>query len=142
MHHILDRLQDIAGRVEKCFFTPWFACSDSPDYKLALVSTLIDCIQTCWKQGVFLHSLSHRFWKLTLQILSRYITWLTSLGNNEASILIKASMIRLCCSLIQFYKNAFHRSDKRLYQLSQSTSGVSFTPPIHKSLNIFHASVV
>ncbi|KAG0166305.1 Conserved oligomeric Golgi complex subunit 2 [Apophysomyces sp. BC1015] len=32
-------------------------------------------IERCWSDQVFLHGLSHRFWKLTLQLLRRYNLW-------------------------------------------------------------------
>ena len=31
---------------------------------------------TCWDRNVFVPQLAHRFWKLMLQILSRYRTWI------------------------------------------------------------------
>ncbi|KZV70663.1 COG complex component [Peniophora sp. CONT] len=33
-------------------------------------------VEACWSGEVFMPQLSHRFWKLTLQALSRYRTWL------------------------------------------------------------------
>ncbi|KAL0956582.1 hypothetical protein HGRIS_002720 [Hohenbuehelia grisea] len=33
-------------------------------------------ISACWSADVYIPELSHRFWKLTLQIISRYRTWL------------------------------------------------------------------
>ena len=30
----------------------------------------------CWDRNVFVPQLAHRFWKLMLQILSRYRTWI------------------------------------------------------------------
>ncbi len=31
---------------------------------------------TCWDRNVYVPQLAHRFWKLMLQILSRYRTWI------------------------------------------------------------------
>jgi len=39
------------------------------------VSVLWWCVQRCWQDSVFLHALCHRFWKLTLQLLSRLSVW-------------------------------------------------------------------
>ncbi|XP_067943621.1 conserved oligomeric Golgi complex subunit 2-like [Watersipora subatra] len=80
------RLQEIAGGVEKCYASPWSSCSDKSDYRLVLVSTTYSSIQACWKKGVYLYALTHRFWKLTLQILARLITFLTSINNGEVEI--------------------------------------------------------
>ncbi|KAJ3183009.1 Conserved oligomeric Golgi complex subunit 2 [Geranomyces variabilis] len=38
-------------------------------------SALIVCVNLCWDDKVFLRGLSHRFWKLTLQLIARYVTW-------------------------------------------------------------------
>lgn len=35
-----------------------------------------DAINTCWSAEVYIPELSHRFWKLTLQLISRYKAWL------------------------------------------------------------------
>ncbi|KAK7685131.1 hypothetical protein QCA50_011494 [Cerrena zonata] len=45
-----------------------------------------DAINACWSAQVFIPDLGHRFWKLTLQILSRYRSWMeNSLPNIDAS---------------------------------------------------------
>ncbi|KAF6027504.1 COG2 [Bugula neritina] len=80
------RLQDIAGTMEKCFLTPWTANTENSVYSLSLSHTVQSCIEKCWRKGVFLPSLAHRFWKLTLQILARYRTWLSALCNGEVEI--------------------------------------------------------
>lgn len=83
----LRRLQEIASEMEKCYFAPWTPFTDgSSGYKLALVSTVKSSIQTCWKKGVYLYTLTHRFWKLTLQILARLITWLTAIGQGQVGV--------------------------------------------------------
>ncbi|KNC99298.1 uncharacterized protein SPPG_05552 [Spizellomyces punctatus DAOM BR117] len=38
-------------------------------------TALIVCMQLCWDDSVYLCGLSHRFWKLTLQLLARYTLW-------------------------------------------------------------------
>ncbi|PCH36075.1 COG complex component [Wolfiporia cocos MD-104 SS10] len=37
-----------------------------------------EAIGTCWSAQVYIPELNHRFWKFTLQLLSRYKTWLDS----------------------------------------------------------------
>ncbi|EPT04594.1 hypothetical protein FOMPIDRAFT_1140249 [Fomitopsis schrenkii] len=52
-----------------------------------------DAIQTCWSAPVYIPELSHRFWKLTLQLLSRYRTWLqSSLPAFEATTKVAAAV--------------------------------------------------
>ena len=39
-------------------------------------TALWTAVELCWSGEVFMPQLAHRFWKLTLQTLSRYRTWL------------------------------------------------------------------
>lgn len=32
-------------------------------------------LQECWSDGVYIEALAHKFWKLSLQLLSRYANW-------------------------------------------------------------------
>lgn len=32
-------------------------------------------LQDCWSEGIYIEALAHKFWKLSLQIISRYATW-------------------------------------------------------------------
>ncbi|KAJ3158485.1 Conserved oligomeric Golgi complex subunit 2 [Geranomyces michiganensis] len=48
---------------------------------------LILCVNLCWDDKVFLRGLSHRFWKLTLQLIARYVQWVQdSLSADIASL--------------------------------------------------------
>ena len=38
-------------------------------YSLEVFATLSNCLNQCWSDGIYLSSLVHRFWKLTLQVL-------------------------------------------------------------------------
>lgn len=46
-------------------------------YHLQVTEVLWSCVCRCWAEQVYLTPLAHRFWKLTLQLLSRYATFLT-----------------------------------------------------------------
>lgn len=35
-------------------------------------------LQECWSDGIYIEALTHKFWKLSLQLLSRYATWINS----------------------------------------------------------------
>lgn len=41
--------------------------------ELEKTRVLIDHIKTCWSDAVFLPTLAHKFWSLTLQLLARYV---------------------------------------------------------------------
>lgn len=43
---------------------------------MAATEQIYKAMSSCWSDDVYLADLSPRFWRLTLQILSRYKTWL------------------------------------------------------------------
>ncbi|XP_043467121.1 conserved oligomeric Golgi complex subunit 2 [Leptopilina heterotoma] len=77
------RFQEIAGSAESVLcanISP--ACIkkrkneiDRDSFSLYSTSTVWDCILRTWSDHVFLSQLLHRFWKLNLQICSRYNEW-------------------------------------------------------------------
>jgi hypothetical protein len=38
-------------------------------------NVVLNAIGQCWSDQIFLYGLSHRFWKLTLQLITRYSVW-------------------------------------------------------------------
>lgn len=36
-------------------------------------------LQECWSDGIYIEALTHKFWKLSLQLISRYATWITEI---------------------------------------------------------------
>ncbi|KAI6645770.1 Conserved oligomeric Golgi complex subunit 2-like [Oopsacas minuta] len=68
--------KEIAGLLEQTLDAPF--TSPPPEeniFKLQIFSTLWTCLSNCWADNIFLLPLSHRFWKLTLQLLSRTASW-------------------------------------------------------------------
>jgi hypothetical protein len=55
---------------------------------LALQSsvTLWDCLQRCWKEGVYIEAVSDKFLRLTLQLLSRFTYKALILAQNLSCI--------------------------------------------------------
>ena len=53
---------------------------------------LWSCLMKCWSDKVYLSPLAHRFWKLTLQLYSRYAKFLdeVNLNNNSKTITLNA----------------------------------------------------
>ncbi|KAJ9117561.1 hypothetical protein QFC22_004411 [Naganishia vaughanmartiniae] len=45
-------------------------------YALSQSAAAMTAVKACWAPSTYIPELSHRFWRLTLQILSRYQTWL------------------------------------------------------------------
>lgn len=44
-------------------------------YECAVTSSLVTSLRRCWGEDVFLMPLTHRFMRLSLQLLARYATW-------------------------------------------------------------------
>ncbi|BET00757.1 conserved oligomeric Golgi complex [Nesidiocoris tenuis] len=69
------RFQEIVRRIEKAIASET-VFSDGESWKLNVTDVVHGCLLRCWEDGVFLLPLAHKFWKLTLQIVSRYVTWI------------------------------------------------------------------
>lgn len=44
-------------------------------YRVQATVSMIDALRECWSERVFLKSLAHRFLRMSLQMLARYMTW-------------------------------------------------------------------
>ena len=66
------RLQEIAGSFEHQLLAPFSYNGDSTeekrDYELPVSEMLELCLKRCWDDDVLLKPLTHRFYKLTLQV--------------------------------------------------------------------------
>ncbi|CAL8086731.1 unnamed protein product [Calicophoron daubneyi] len=70
------RFQDIAGCVEKAMNESLRPAEvHSQGCFLHVTEVVIKQLERCWQDGIYLVALRHRFWKLTLQILSRYASF-------------------------------------------------------------------
>jgi len=58
-----------------------------PSFLLQCSVQLWQALHRCWESDVFLLPLCHRFWKLTLQLVSRYATWITELQDEVCDTL-------------------------------------------------------
>ncbi|KAI9092144.1 hypothetical protein DFS34DRAFT_311057 [Phlyctochytrium arcticum] len=72
------RFREIATDFEECVsgsidFESAFTANDG--LVLPPSTALLVCTGLCWDKSVFLPRLAHRFWKLTLQIITRYSIW-------------------------------------------------------------------
>ncbi|KXN92456.1 Conserved oligomeric Golgi complex subunit 2 [Leucoagaricus sp. SymC.cos] len=87
------RWKEIVLDVEEAFnetrIEPSTTAKDKYPFSLAQSTSLWKAVITCWNPEVLIPELSHRFWRLTLQLLSRYAAWLhsvyASIGENTAS---------------------------------------------------------
>ncbi|PWY99683.1 COG2-domain-containing protein [Testicularia cyperi] len=77
---VISRLEDayLNGRVFES------AKDSDTNHMKATISTL-EAIRTLWSEGVHIHELSAREWRVTLQILSRFKTWIEEQTGFDAS---------------------------------------------------------
>ncbi|XP_068729448.1 conserved oligomeric Golgi complex subunit 2-like [Montipora capricornis] len=71
------RFQEVASKFETSLQSSQ-VCNNDQDSELFMtcaVSVLWWCVQRCWQDSVYIQALCHRFWKLTLQLLSRLSVW-------------------------------------------------------------------
>ncbi|KAL4237416.1 Conserved oligomeric Golgi complex subunit 2 [Mactra antiquata] len=70
------RFQEIAGGFESSLFTAFNNSPAKSEFNLYSTHELWSCLHHCWNEEIYLTPLAHRFWKLNMQILSRYATWI------------------------------------------------------------------
>ncbi|KAF7299420.1 Conserved oligomeric Golgi complex subunit 2-like [Mycena indigotica] len=93
------RWKEIVGKMEEGLVNPEVELSSAAD-KQSFVSTQAAAvwiaITACWSAEVFISELGYRFWRLTLQLLSRYRTWLENslIPDDKRSSLDKVSLAR------------------------------------------------
>lgn len=47
------------------------------DFTLRETHRCWTALEQCWSEGIYIEALGHKFWKVSLQVLSRYATWAT-----------------------------------------------------------------
>ncbi|KAJ6586972.1 COG complex component [Mycena vulgaris] len=75
------RWKEIVGKLEDSLSVPRVELSSTKEkhsFATTQAAAVWVAISACWSAEVFISELSHRFWRLTLQLLSRYKTWLTN----------------------------------------------------------------
>lgn len=76
------RFQEIAGSLDSALVGSSLIPipkSDS-DHQMTLKQslTLLECLKSCWREDVLVFSISDKFLRLTLQLISRYANWLSA----------------------------------------------------------------
>lgn len=71
------RYKEIAACLENAITEGLGAAPVGSRYRLQVTEVLWSCVCRCWVEHIYLPPLAHRFWKLTLQLLSRYAAFLT-----------------------------------------------------------------
>ncbi|CAG2166458.1 unnamed protein product [Oppiella nova] len=80
------RFQQIATKFEATLEEHAFEMNRTPNhgFRYIVTQTLYDCLTMCWsKQTVYIGVLFASFWKITVQLLSRYSFWLQNLNESD-----------------------------------------------------------
>lgn len=105
------RFIEIAGKFERALLfqnqNKAFIKDENSQYLLMSSEVLIECVNLCWNDSIYLKSLSHEFWKLTLQLVSRYSAWIFSYVKDceTKSILIYAIVVSIIMDIEQLIKD-------------------------------------
>ncbi|KAL7308698.1 hypothetical protein PS15m_011868 [Mucor circinelloides] len=93
---------------------------------------ILKAINQCWSDQIFLYGLSHRFWKLTLQLIKRYNGWAIEVINankaNDAKILTV-----LAHDIISFIKIVKNQTPETI--LPKLPSNIQDGPLLKDSMN-------
>lgn len=73
------KLREIVVRVEDVLNDNTQSMNKGESTRLEGTRVVMSAIQECWSDQVYLYGLSHRFWKLTLQLIKRYTLWVTDM---------------------------------------------------------------
>ncbi|KAJ0755216.1 putative oligomeric Golgi complex, subunit 2 [Helianthus annuus] len=72
------RFQEIAGSLDSALVGSSLTPIQRSGLTLKQSVTLLECLRSCWKEDVLVISISDKFLRLTLQLISRYANWLSA----------------------------------------------------------------
>lgn len=79
----------------------------------------------CWAEGIYVSPLAHRFWKLSLQLISRYLNWQAALSE-EADWELWLQLWLDGARFVSVFKQLFAEAVKpKLAALGESVSAYS-----------------
>ncbi|XP_063048164.1 conserved oligomeric Golgi complex subunit 2 [Engraulis encrasicolus] len=88
------RYKEIASSLENAIANGLNAAPVGSVYQLQVSQVLWECVCRCWADRIYLPLLAHRFWKLTLQLFSRYSKFLTEVLTKSPSAEVPKDSIR------------------------------------------------
>ncbi|KAJ7984905.1 hypothetical protein DPEC_G00359610 [Dallia pectoralis] len=88
------RYKEIAACLESAISDGLEAAPADSSYHLLVSQVLWTGLVRCWAENVYLPTLAHRFWKLTLQLISRYSTFLTEVLTKSPSTEVTKDPVR------------------------------------------------
>ncbi|KAI7904429.1 oligomeric golgi complex component, COG2-domain-containing protein [Cokeromyces recurvatus] len=75
-HEIVKDIEDVLNNPKQNLALDNTENVSEDDFILPEGKAIMEAINQCWSDGVFLYGLSHKFWKLTLQLIKRYQAWI------------------------------------------------------------------
>ncbi|KAG8177789.1 hypothetical protein JTE90_017650 [Oedothorax gibbosus] len=119
------RFQEIAGEFEKSLLEAFVNLKDENSaYNLNATQSLCLSLDRCWGEGIFLLPLKHHFWRLTLQLLSRYKHWaLTTIELGDTDAKQMALLIKDVQILLPHLKILFEASIQPKIRRSEAVDG-------------------
>ncbi|KAL0983817.1 hypothetical protein UPYG_G00133130 [Umbra pygmaea] len=88
------RYKETAACLENAIADGLVAAPEGSTYHLLVSQVLWNSLQSCWAENVYLPPLAHRFWKLTLQLISRYSKFLTEVLTKSPSTEVSKDPVR------------------------------------------------
>lgn len=82
------RFQEIGGTFELALLSAFTPPQVNTSYLLNVNYALWCNLTRCWTDHVFLQTMCHKFWKLTLQLIARYSSWMRSFLQAETALLM------------------------------------------------------
>ncbi|XP_030052295.1 conserved oligomeric Golgi complex subunit 2 [Microcaecilia unicolor] len=79
------RFKEIAGSLEEALSETLEEAPAGSSFSLQATHTLWNCLVRCWSDQIFIPLLSHRLWKLTLQLIARYSVFINELSLKATS---------------------------------------------------------
>ncbi|KAG9321674.1 hypothetical protein KVV02_004078 [Mortierella alpina] len=78
------RFGDIATSIENALQMSVETSPRSPtaDVHLPASTAVLQAIERCWSDDVYIYGIAHHLWKFTLQIMARYSIWITNLARD------------------------------------------------------------
>ncbi|ESN96005.1 hypothetical protein HELRODRAFT_95171 [Helobdella robusta] len=127
------RFQEIGGLLELSLVNPFNLVKDMKEggdthldrkFSLAATLNLCRCVSRCWHPSVHVHSLGHRFWKLSMQCVARYERFISQLTTHIKDInsSLKSSSITRVESLSSVMSSGIRRSLDPCEQFNSSSS--------------------
>lgn len=134
------RFQEIGSNLEKACSRELEASKfveqqiSASQFNLVQFSIALTCISNCWQEGIYLPQLFHRFFKLTLQLLSRTTSWVDTAIAYNFPVSADSQMPSLKLKLLATLFADINNLSKKIPQIitlvvDKAPQSLALTPP-------------